>query len=90
MAGGYDEDYCGTYGGDLPFLHQLERIAPRIHLEDIKLLGYLPDAIEDACTTDYSRTGKYRDDYLKLYRRKQLSGDQRAKHPLRFSWERIV
>jgi hypothetical protein len=89
-VGGYDEDYCGTYGGDLPFLRQLHQIAPRVHREDIRLVGYLPSVIPDASTTDYTRNGHYRRAYLESYRRKRLAGNERAREPLRFAWERVM
>ena len=90
QAGGYDEDYCGLYGGDVPFVSQLRRISPRVHLEVVELLAHLPSDFGDANTQDYSRTGVYRKNYLKLLKRKQLLGQERARNPLRFSWERIL
>lgn len=90
QAGGYDEDYCGLYGGDVPFVQQLRRISPRVHLNGVTLTAYLPSEIDDANTQDFSRTGVYRTTYLKILKRKQLTGNETARNSLRFSWQRIL
>jgi len=90
QVGGYDEDYCGLYGGDVPFLQQLRRISPRVHLDSVALIAHLPSDIADANTQDYSRTGPSRKSYLTLLKRKQLLGQKRPRNPLRFCWERIL
>lgn len=90
QVGGYDEDYCGLYGGDVPFLQQLRSLSPRVHLEDVVLLAHLPCDVADANTQDFSRTGEFRTSYLKVLKRKQLMGQERARDPLRFAWERVL
>jgi len=89
-VGGYDEDYCGTYGGDGPFLRQLEAIAPREHLDCITLVGHERDSINDANTTEWDRYGPMKDAYRNLLRKKNKEGNTKAQNPIRFEWERIV
>ena len=49
--GGYDEDYRGTYGTDRLWR---KRIGKYTELP-VALINYMPDEIEDACTTNYVR-----------------------------------
>lgn len=88
--GGYDEDYCGTYGGDGPFLRQLEVVASRHHINYITLVGHERDSINDANTTEWDRYGPMKDAYREKLKQKNKSGDIKAKNPIRFKWERIV
>lgn len=87
---GYDEDYCGTYGGDGPFLRQLGVLAPRCHLEDVVLFGVERDVVADANTSLPRKEGKFGDEYRKRFDAKRKSGDERSKNPLRFEWERVL
>jgi hypothetical protein len=89
-VGGYDEDYCGTYGGDGPFLRQLNIVAPREHLNDIVLLGFPETVIPDANTREWGRKEtQWQKEYRKKFDAKRKSGDERAKNPIRFEWERL-
>ena len=88
-VGGYDEDYCGTYGGDGPFLRQMNILAPRVHLEDVLLYGVERDVVPDANTDLPRKEGKFGDEYRKRFDAKRRSGDERAKNPLRFKWEKV-
>lgn len=91
-VGGYDEDYCGAYGGDGPFKRQLNVIAPQKHLEDIVLLGYERDVIADANTTEWGEERKGTPDHLEYRRRfeeKRRSSNEKSQNPIRFDWERI-
>lgn len=87
-AGGYDEDYCGTYGGDGPFMRQLERIATREHLQHLDLIRWTRDLIPDA-----SQPPEYREAYRGLYRPLfEKKGGGKAHKPtswVRFPWEKV-
>lgn len=85
---GYDEDYCGTYGGDGPFLRQLGNLAPNRHLKDVLLFGVETDVIPDANTTSLTRKqGEYGEKYRQKFDAKRRTGDERSKDPVRFKWE---
>lgn len=49
-VGGYDEDYCGTYGGDGPLHRALQEKYPRKDIKDIYVLRYGSEVIEDCST----------------------------------------
>jgi len=90
-VGGYDEDYCGTYGGDYPFLNQMEAIAPEIHLDDILLLNYAPSVIKDANTRDWGRKDSdLFTAYTKMHDMKRATGNEKSINPLRFHWKRLL
>lgn len=88
-AGGYDEDYCGTYGGDGPFMRMLDKVATRHHLQDLILIRWTRDLVPDA-----SQPPEYREKYRAMYRQrfdkkgKINDRDRRASGPIRFPWER--
>jgi hypothetical protein len=86
---GYDEDYCGTYGGDGPFLRQLGNLAPRIHLDDVTLYGVERDVVPDANTDLPRKEGKFGDEYRRRFDAKRRRGDERSKNPIRFGWEEV-
>lgn len=88
---GYDEDYCGTYGGDGPFIRQLTNLAPNRHLKDIVLFGVERDVVPDANTTSLTRKdGEFGDLYRARFDAKRRSGDERSRNPIRFKWERVL
>lgn len=85
-AGGYNEDFCGTYGGDGIFTRALERVSQRIDLGGVKLLG-LNDTIEDCSTRGLGRKDtEFHHEYI---RRRDATRNQPAHSPLRFEWERV-
>lgn len=86
---GYDEDYCGTYGGDGPFLRQLGNLAPRQHHDDVLLFGVERDVVEDANTDLPRKVGAFGDEYRKRFDHKRRTGDERSKNPIRFEWENV-
>ena len=90
QVNGYDEDYCGTYGGDGAFLRQIDAIAPRRHFKDIVLLGYPDTVVPDANTREWERVGEMKDEYRRRFDAKRKSGDERSKNPIRFEWERLL
>ncbi len=87
---GYDEDYCGTYGGDGPFLRQLGNLAPRRHLDDVLLYGVERDVVADANTDLPRKVGYFGDEYRRRFDAKRKKGDERSKNVLRFGWEKVA
>ena len=86
-TGGYDEDYCGCYGGDGPFLKALEKVAPLEILEDIRLIRYHGDIPGlDSYTSDLPRDKSYHD----IFARKKQQGLTKPINPIRFKWERLL
>ena len=88
-AGGYDEDYCGTYGGDGPFLRAINNLAPNRHLSDVVLFGVERDVIPDANTDLPRKEGEFGKAYRRKFEAKRKSGDERPKNPLRFKWHQV-
>ena len=88
-AGGYDEDYCGCYGGDGPFRKWLDRSARHVHLDDAHVVRWSRDLIPDA-----SLQPEMRAKYKPLYKpRFDAKGGGRASKPMnwiRFQWERLI
>jgi len=86
--GGYDEDYCGSYGGDGPFARALEAkynpvIFPKIHLK-----YYGRSYIHDSGTNDFDRDGELRQKYHDIGKQKKETGSNKAKNPIRFTWKK--
>lgn len=84
-AGGYDEDFCGTYGGDGMFTRALKRVSPRVDLSQ-KLLG-LNDTIADCSTRDFGR--KETEFHREYIRRRDARRNQPPIRPLQFAWHRV-
>ncbi len=84
-AGGYNEDFCGAYGGDGIFTRALERVSPRVDLSQ-KLLG-LNGAILDCDTQGLGRKDTWF--HREYIRRRDATRNQPPTNPLRFTWERI-
>lgn len=87
-AGGYDEDFCGCYGGDGIFLRALERHAKREHWLDVVSVGY-NGTIEDCSTRGLDRHGPMKEEYLKRRGNKKATNSMEPKNPLRFKWNRV-
>lgn len=87
-SGGYDEDYCGSYGGDGPFLRALGNIAPIEDINDFFMVRFPRDVIPDASTVSLERDKEYRDKYMERMSMKRNNGCMAATNPLRFQWER--
>jgi len=91
-TGGYDEDYCGTYGGDGPFVRMLEKVsAGRVHFQDLDLVRWTRDQIPDASQEPEFREA-YKAQYRKLFDEKGRKGTRDIKpvNPIRFPWERLL
>lgn len=87
QAGGYDEDYCGSYGGDGPFLRALRAVAPEAQCA-ARLVRVPREVQADASTTDWDRTGPLKDEYRARQKAKNKAGRDRPENPLRFTWSR--
>jgi len=88
-VGGYDEDYCGCYGGDGPFLKALEKYAPLRTMEDVRMIRYHTDMDNtDATTTDLKRDKGHNSEYQRRQKEKQRTGKTKPVNPLRFSWQK--
>lgn len=87
--GGYDEDYCGTYGGDGPFHKFLNNVTKRTHFKDLFIHYYPRGYITDAGTNDFNRKGSFKDLYHKTVKAKKANGKTRPENPVRFPWEEI-
>jgi Glycosyl transferase family 2 len=87
-AGGYDEDYCGSYGGDGPFLRELSRIAPLERMQDVRMIRYCRHVLEGANTATLDRVaGKAL--YSARYKDKHARGAITPTRPIRFRWTEV-
>lgn len=86
-AGGYDEDYCGTYGGDGPFLRALAKVAQE-RLIKATVVRVPREVLADASTTEWPRDGAMKEAYREIHKAKNKAGQPRPSEPLRFTWER--
>lgn len=89
-TGGYDEDYCGTYGGDGPFTKTLESLYKPMIFGDIFLKYYGRTYIHDSGTNDFDRNGPLRDKYHAVGKQKKDDGQKTPVNPVRFEWERLM
>jgi glycosyltransferase involved in cell wall biosynthesis len=99
QVNGYDLDLTpvggGGYGGDAQFMKQIAAIAPRVHLDDVVLIGYGRQqrdgepALPDADTTDLDRA-EWHEKYKEALARKRAAGDLRSINPIRTPYERVL
>lgn len=87
-VGGYDEDYCGTYGGDGQFDKQLQQVAKREFVEEAFNIYHPRDRFPDAATSDTLRDPGYKVNYRTTLKLKNKAGDTTPVNPVRFQWER--
>lgn len=88
-SGGYDEDFCGSYGGDGQLTAALAIDTTPGELDTVSLVRYPREVIADASTTTLDRKGAYRDEYLSRLKSKPRI-PYKAVGPLRFAWERAL
>lgn len=90
---GYDVDFTGTfgggYGGDGEFARQLSAITPRVHLDNVYLIGHERDAVPDANTTEWDRE-EWKKKYRTIFDKKRRTGDMRSIKPIRRKVERLL
>lgn len=99
QVNGYDLDLTpiggGGYGGDNQFMRQIDAIAPRVHMEDVVLIGYGrrerngEPTLPDADTRDLDRE-EWAAKYREALARKKKSGDMRSKSPIRTAYTRTL
>ena len=87
-AGGYDEWYCGTYGGDFEFIEEMERVSKSmIYIPGVYHFRYSRHVVEDS-TTDLDRD-EYWKPHVRKAREKKAAGKRRMVDPINFPWEEI-
>lgn len=88
-AGGYNEDFCGTYGGDTEFLRELRHAAgDPVELSDVWLQVHTRDSVSDANIAGLNRDpAPFRARLAWAKRANMVKG-----HPpyCRFPWRRIL
>ena len=89
--GGYDEDYCGSYGGDRQFLDALEKVAPLEVMKDVRMFRYCQAALPGSETSTLPREGDYKDRFAARVREKRDLGAEHNSEGknLRFAWQEI-
>lgn len=88
-AGGYNETFCGTYGGDTQFLNELEGIAGGpVMLDDVTLQVHTRHSVPDANERTLDRNPEPFRSRLRAARR---HGTVRGHEPYcRFKWRRVL
>ncbi len=87
-AGGYDEWYSGTYGGDFEFLEAMEAVSGKMtYLSGVYHFRYSRHVVEDA-TTDLDRDAYWRPHVQKAQEKKAAGGKMMVK-PINFKWEEV-
>ncbi len=87
-AGGYDEWYCGTYGGDFEFIQEMERVSlPMIYLPGVYHFRYSRHIVVDS-TTDLDRDAFWIPHRKKAAEKKQ-AGKKLMIEPINFQWEEV-
>lgn len=89
-VGGYDEDFCGTYGTDRLFRERAFQRAFRGHL-NVPLIRYWRELVPDASTRTLSRKeGREPDAKKRIMNEKAARGEADVIKVLQFPWERVV
>lgn len=88
-AGGYNESFCGTYGGDAEFLRELRHVAgDPVELSDVWLQVHTRDSVPDANIAGLNRDpAPFREKLAWAKRANMVKG-----HPpyCRFPWRRVL
>lgn len=85
-AGGYDEDYCGTYGGDAPFLRALEKVAPLQRLTNVRMFRYNRWM---GLLSNTETLVRNREEYSARIKAKRANDDLVPKNHIRFKWVEV-
>jgi hypothetical protein len=85
-VGGYDEDYCGCYGGDKEFLDAVAGVAKFERIHSARMYRYSHYNVKGANTHDLDRDTA---EWLRRRERKLASGDTVPHDPIRFKWKEI-
>lgn len=87
-AGGYDEWYCGTYGGDFEFIQEMERVSgPMVYLPGVYHFRYSRHVVEDS-TTALDRDA-YWIPHVQKAQEKKAAGKKLMVEPINFPWEEV-
>lgn len=90
-AGGYDEDYCGTYGTDSEFRRRLYATAIENHFPHMPIIRVSREVIPDASTVGLARKeGRAPGAKRAIRERKAAAGRADVISTLQFEWERVV
>lgn len=90
-VGGYDEDYCGTYGTDSLYKARLFAKARRGFLKHVPLVRYWRDLVPDASTTTLPRKeGRKPGEREAIAVAKAAAGRTNKITVLNFPWERVL
>jgi hypothetical protein len=85
-VGGYDERFCGTYGGDATLVKPLEEKYLFKNLDQIPVKFYGRTYLRDSGTNDWDRD-EYKKKYMELGARLKAG---EAIEPPSFTWERVL
>lgn len=89
--GGYDEDFCGTYGTDGLFRTRMRERVGVSHLKNVPLTRYWRELVPDASTRTLERKEGRDPGAKKLVRqRKAAEGRTHQIVTLNFPWERVL
>ncbi len=84
-AGGYNEDFTGTYGGDGEFMRRLKAVADEVNLApDFWVVRVDRTIVPDSMAMVESRS------YFKALYSKAVTFHKRPVNPLRFEWTRLL
>lgn len=87
-AGGYNEDFCGVYGGDTQFLNELRAVAGEpVELSDVTLQVHTRDSVPDANESTLDRNPA---PFRERLREARAAGRVRGHDPIRFKWRRVL
>lgn len=87
-AGGYNEDFCGVYGGDTQFLNELRAAAGEpVELSDVTLQVHTRDSVPDANEATLDRDPA---PFRERLRDARAASRVRGHDPIRFKWRRVL
>jgi len=86
--GGYDEEFCGTYGTDSLFKSRAYSVACHEHLDKVALTRYWRELVPDASTTTLPRKeGRWLGARKEVLIGKIARGEANVVKVLQFPWE---
>lgn len=90
-VGGYDEDYCGSYGGDKQFLDALSKRVELKVMRDIRLLRYQDEVLPGAECPLGRKDSEYQKEFTRRVLHKRTKGREHDPHNenLRFRWHAV-
>lgn len=88
--GGYDEDYCGTYGTDGKFRQRAFKVGRRDHLKKVALTRYWRDLVPDASTHAPRKEGRVPGAKEAVAAAKAARGEADVVKVLQTPWRRVL